>query len=222
MDIIMELDDLKSAWNTLDERLQRQHALQLHLLRQAGTAKMKSGLRPLFWGQIVQILFGLLFVLLAAKFWGTQPTLPHLIAAGVVVHAYGVATIVVAGITLGLMRGIDYTAPVLAIQKQLARLRVHYIRSGMIAGLPWWFMWVPLLMVLSGLAGVDLYARAPSMVWIGLGIGATGLLATFWFHRWSRHPRRAALGERLDDAAAGGSLRRARAHLEELARFEQE
>lgn len=222
MDTTMELDDLKTAWNTLDRRLQRHNELQLHLLRQAGTAKMKSGLRPLFWGQLLQMGFGLLFVLLAALFWSTTPTLPHLVLAGIVVHVYGIATIVVAGITLGLMRGIDYTAPVLAIQKQLARLKVHYIRSGMVAGLPWWVLWVPLLMVLSALGGIDLYARAPSVAWIGLGIGVPGLLATFWFHRWSRHPNRARLGAALDEAAAGGSLRRASAQLEELARFERE
>jgi hypothetical protein len=218
----MELDDLKPAWHDLDRRLQQQHALQLHLVHEAGTAKMKSSLRPLFWGQVLQIGFGLLFVLLAARFWSSGPTLPHLVVAGVVVHAYGVATIVVAGVTLALMRGIDYTAPVLAIQKQLARLQVHYIRSGMVAGLPWWFLWVPLLLVLSGLAGVDLHARAPGLAWMGLGVGVAGLLATFCFHLWSRHPSRAALARRLDDSATGGSLRRARAHLEELLRFERE
>jgi hypothetical protein len=83
-------------------------------------------------------------------------------------------------------------------------------------------LWVVILMVLAGLGGGDLLARAPWMVWGGLGFGAAGLVATAWFHRWSRRPERAALGRRLDDSLGGGSLRRAQAELAELLRFEKD
>jgi hypothetical protein len=222
MDTIMELDDLKQAWQTLDRRLELQNNINLQLFKDRKLEKARSSLHPLFWDQIVQLLFGLGFILLAAMLWSTRPDVAHMIAAGVVVHAYGVATLIVAGITLGTIRRIDYAAPVLQIQKQLARVRKLYIRSGMIAGLPWWFLWVPILMLLSALVGVDMYARAPSMVWIGLGIGLCGLLATWWFHRWSHHPARAAFGKRLDDGAAGGSILRMQAILDEIAQFEKE
>ena len=53
-------------------------------------------------------------------------------------------------------------------------------------------------------------------------IGAAGLLATWAFHRWSRSPARAGLGRRLDEAAAGGSIRAMQGVLDEIARFEQE
>ena len=218
----MELDELKAAWQALDRRLEQHSKINLQLLRDKKLVKARSSLHPLFWGQVVQMLFGLGFILLAATLWSARPDVAHVIAAGVVIHAYGIATIIVAGITLGSIRRIDYAAPVLEIQKQLARLRKLYIRSGMIAGLPWWFLWVPLLMLLSALVGVDLYARAPSMVWIGLGVGLCGLLGTWWFHRWSHHPARAAFGKRLDDGAAGGSIRKMQAVLDEIAQFERE
>jgi hypothetical protein len=88
-----------------------------------------------------------------------------------------------------------------------------------VVGLPWWFLTAPLLVVLSRGA---VMTNAPSVIWIQLAIGAAGLLATWWFHRWSRRPERAVLARKLDDSTAGGSIRRAQVALDEIARFEQE
>lgn len=223
----MEPDELKAAWQSLDRRLEQQNAISLLLLKDERSKRMRSSLRPLFWGQLLQMLFGLAFVALAASLWiraGSAPLdLPwHVLLAGIFVHAYGVAAIALAGCTMGLVRTIDYSLPVLGIQKQLLKLRRFYIVNGMIVGLPWWFMWVPVLIVLSGLAGVDLHARAPSIVWIGMGIGIAGLLATWWFHRWSRSPRRPRLAKAMEDSVTGGSLRKAQAILGEISQFEAE
>jgi hypothetical protein len=222
MDTTMELDDFKSAWQALDRRLELDNRLKLHDLRERTLHKARSSLRPLAWGQVAQILFGAVFVLLAAALWMSQPAHASTIVAGVLVHAYGVLTIVCAGVVLGQVGKIDDSMPVLAIQKQLLRARTLYIRSGMVAGLPWWFLWIAILQVLAGLGDVDLLAKAPSLVWIGYGIGIAGLLATWWFHRWARRPQRAGFGRKMDDSLTGGSLRRALAQLDELKRFERE
>ena len=176
----METDQMKLAWQQLGQQLERSNTLQLHALRERQLDRTRGSLRPLFWGQILQILLiGVPCMLLAGLLWhrtgqpGTTLALSTQLA-GIVVHAYGLATTVLAGATLGRIHQIDYAAPVLDIQKQLTALRRLYIVNGMIAGLPWWFLWVPLLMTLSGLAGVELYARAPSVVWIGMGIGIAG------------------------------------------------
>lgn len=218
----MELDDLKSAWKALDRRLERDATIHLQLLRERRLDKARGSLRPLYIGQILQMLWGLGFILLGALLWSTKPDVAAVIAAGVVVHAYGVVCIIAAGIVLGGIGRIEYAAPVLEIQKRLAHVRRAYIVSGMVAGLPWWFLWVPLLIVLLGLAGVDLYAHTPATVWIGLGVGALGLLATAWFHRWSRNPARPRLARAVENAVTGASLRRAQAQLDELQRFERE
>jgi hypothetical protein len=225
MENIMELDELKATWQALDRRLEQNNRINLELFKEKKLEKARTSLRPLFWGQLVQMLFiGLPFVLLAGCLWAgleSRPSLP-LLLAGIFVHVYGVATIALAGCTMGLIRTIDYSAPVLAIQKQLAKLRRFYIINGMIAGLPWWLMWVPVLMVLCGLVGVDLYAKGPSVVWIGLGIGIAGLLATWWFHRWSRSAKRPKLAKAMEDSVTGGSLRKAGRILSELEQFEKE
>jgi serine/threonine-protein kinase len=229
MDTTMELDELKQAWQTLDKRLQQQNALQFQLLRDKRIDKMKSSLRPLFVGQVVQILFGVWMVLIGVDVWASHRDVMHLLIAGIVMHAYGVATIVAGGIVCGGIAGIDHAAPVLELQRRLAKLRKQYILSGMCVGLPWWVMWVPFVMTLAMSAtGIDIYAvaRASSPIanWvdISIGVGVLGLLGTWAFHRWSRHPSRAELGRKLEDGAAGGSLRRAQAELDALTQYAEE
>lgn len=223
----MELDELKATWQALDQRLAQNNRLHLQILRQGTLDKARKSLRPLFWGQLTQMLFGLPFVLLASLLWIrsgaiAQPLPWPTLVAGVFVHAYGIATVVLAGCTIGLISTVDYSAPVLSIQKQLGRLRRFYLVNGMIAGLPWWLMWVPVLMVLAGLSGTDLATKAPSLIAIGLGIGIVGLLGTWWFHHWSRNPKRPRLAKAMEDSATGGSLRRAQKLMQELADFEKE
>ena len=222
MDTHMELDDFKAAWQTLDRRLQLDNRLKLHELRERKLDKARGNLRPLFWGQVAQILFGIPFLLLAALLWTTSPEHVSSIIAGVLVHAYGVSTIASAGVVLGQLGKVDYSMSVLDIQKQLLRARTLYIRSGMVAGLPWWFLWIAILQVLTGLGDVDLLVKAPVLVWLGYGIGVIGLLGTWWFNRWARQPERAEFGRKVDDSLTGGSLRKALAQLDELRRFERD
>ena len=221
----MELDDFKQAWQTLDRRLERQNEINLRLYADGKLQKVRAGLQPLFWGQLAQLLFGVLVVLAAVAFWTLPlPRLsPLLLIAGLLTHAYGVAVIIVSGVTLAMVRSVDYSAPVVAIQKQMLRLRRAYIISAMVAGLPWWVLWMLPVMMLAGLAG-----NAEGMAWmqwylpIGMGIGVAGLLGTWWFHRWSRDPSRPRLAKAVEDSLTGASLRKAQRLLDELAQFEQE
>ena len=220
MESIMELDQLKSAWQSIDRRLQQQNALSLHALRQGNTRRMHSNLRPLVRGQAIQMLIGVAGLLMLAPIWIAHRNDLAVLICGVVLHAYCIGLIVVGALVQTQVARINYTAPVLAIQRQLLQLRRTYaIWGALVVGLPWWFLTAPLLVVLSR---GTIMTTAPSVVWIQLAIGAIGLLATFWFYRWSHRPKRAQLARMLDDSTTGGSLRRAQAALDEIARFEQE
>ena len=146
MESTMELDDFKQAWQTLDRRLERQNAINLRLytdgkLDKARCRPAPAGLGP---GRADRLrraadADGRLVL-------GRPPRhVPHLLVSGLLVHAYGLAITILAGITLGMIRRIDYAAPVLGIQKQLAELRRFYIRNGMVAGLSWWLLWMPFM-----------------------------------------------------------------------------
>lgn len=218
----MELDDLKGAWKALERQLERGNALQLQQLRDRKLDGLRRGLSPLCWGQALQIAFGAAIVLASVAFWGRHGDEPAMLATGVVMHAYGVATIAAGGITLGLVGRIDYAAPVVQIQKRLAALRRFYVISGLCVGLPWASLWVLVLVMLARAAGVDLYARAPGFVFGSLAVGAALIAALVGLHRWARDPRRPELARRIDEGTSGRSLRRAQAILEEVRRFEAE
>ncbi|UKE70767.1 MULTISPECIES: hypothetical protein [Xanthomonas translucens group] len=134
-------------------------------------------------------------------------------------HAYGVIAVAMAGIVLGSLLHLDYSAPVLKIQRQIAHTRRCYVRSAVVCGLSWWLLWVPLLMLLGALAGIDLQARAAGLVWTGLGVGVAGIATSVWLYRWSRRPGRPRLTRIVDDLLGGCSLRQASRLLEEAERF---
>ena len=225
----MELDELKQAWQTLDRRLQQQNVMQFQLLREKRIDRMKSSLRPLLWGQIVQILFGAWMILMGVDVWVSHRDVPHLLIAGLVMHVYGVATVIAGGVVCNGIARIDHAAPVLELQRRLARLRRNYVISGLCVGLPWWLMWVPFIMTLAmSAAGIDIYAVAnassPLANWLNMSVavGVLGLFGTWVFHRWSRNPSRAAFRKKLADSAAGGSLRKAQADLDALKAYMEE
>lgn len=216
----MELDEMKLAWQALDARLERQHALDIQLFRDRKLDKLQRGLRPLVWGQALQMLVGALGLLWLAPIWIAHWHDSAVLLSGVVVHLYCIGLIVVGAVVQSHVARIDHGASVLTIQRQLLRLRRTYAVAGaLVVGLPWWFLTAPLLVVLS--RGAIMHT-APSVIWIQLGIGAAGLLGTWWFHRWAHRPQRTDFGRRLDDSAAGGSICRAQAALDQIARFEHE
>jgi hypothetical protein len=221
MEATMELDDLKTAWKSLDRKLELDNALRLAELRDRKAERMRHSLRPLAWGQSLQMLFGAVVMFMGAACWARHLDNGLLLACGLVVHAYGLAVVIAAGNVVAKAREIDLGEPVVAIQLRLARLRAAHALSGRIGGHPWWVLWMPMLVVLIGLSYPVLPAalHVASWIWEGLAIGVAALAGTWLFHRWAHQPQRAELGRRMDDYFAGSALRRAQAELDELARF---
>ena len=143
----MELDDMKLAWQTLDRRLDLQNALNLHQFKESKLDKARSSLRPLYWGQIVQILFGDAMILFGIFASMRYHAVPHLLICSLCILLYGVLIIIFGGVTLGRISRIDYAAPVLDIQKQVDTLRRTYVFTGLCAGLPWWLLWIPIFVL---------------------------------------------------------------------------
>lgn len=217
----MELDDLKATFQTLNANLERQNALNLALLRESRKEKARHGLRPLVWGQALQMGLGLLLALVSAGFWTTHRQVPHLLLTGLLLHAYGLVMILFGARMQVLLHRVDFGAPVLEIQKRLARLRRFYVVGGLWIGLPWFLLWLPFMtMVFMGLFGADLWVNAPGLFISGFVIGVGGLVLTLVFHRWAQG--RPTLARKWADALAGASLTRAQRLLDELADFERE
>jgi hypothetical protein len=218
----MELDDFKQAWQSLDRRLEQQHVLSLQWFKDGQLDKTRRGLWPLKLGQGVQIFAGAMLMLLAAPFWVQHRDIPRLLIDGLLVHGYGLMSILFAARTLYLINRVDYAAPVLTIQQQLGELRAWCIRCSLCFGVVWCFFWIPLLLLLFYWLGADVWVTAPLFVYALIVSGFACLGLACGLIRWSRHPRRSRLAKYLEDSFAGFSIRRAQAHLDEIARFAKE
>ena len=217
----MELDDLKAEWQSLHERLARQEALSLRALQDARLDRMLKELRPFRWMQAFQIALGAFFIAASAAFWVPRLHTPHLAAMGILMQAYGLVVVLSCARMQALAARVDISAPVLVIQRRLAELRAFYVRSALWLGLPWFVLWIPcVLMLLAAKFGADVYAHQPGVVLANVAVCAALWGLTLLIIRWAQARPRAARA--LDNAAAGSSLNRAQARLDEIARFEAE
>jgi serine/threonine-protein kinase len=221
-DVPLDLDEFKEAWRHLDRRLAAQQALAFQVFRDGRVRSLRRRLWPLYGGQCLQMALGSAMIAAGVFGWARHARLPHLIVAGVILHAYGIALVIAGGRTIWFLNRIDYAAPVVSIQRQLGDLRAWHVRCGVWLGQAWWFLWMPCLMVAAAAAGVDVWRRAPGLFGLGTAIGIVGLLLTAGAYRLARRPGWGWLSVVNDDAMAGASLRRAHAVLDEIRRFEEE
>jgi hypothetical protein len=220
----MELDDLKEAWRDLERRLDESEATSRALRRDIKMDRARSALRRISWGQAAAAALWLAVAVFAARFWTEHRATLHLLLAGLVVHVYAIAGIISGIVQMSWIAGIDYSAPVVALQRRLATLRRVRIWSQLVLGLPMWLLWVVITMVgAKWLLDIDLYARAPGWIHVSLLIGVVGIALSLWLPRRLAHsPRGSRFVQRTLDDLAGRSLVRVTRELDELARFTSE
>lgn len=214
----MELDEMKLAWQTLDRRLDKQYALNLQLFRDGRMDKLRRGLRPLVWGQAIQMVIGLLLAGVAVAFWTSHGRVMHLLVCGLLVQLYGVLLIAFAARNLYLIQRVDYAAAVLMIQRQLADLRAWRVRAeAPVNAILGCFVWIPVTWMNFAWYGIDLWSR-PFFYWSITSslVGLALVVLVVWLMR------RAGMARKMEDNAAGRGLQNAEAVLHEIARFEQE
>lgn len=216
-----ELEDLKQAWQTLDRTLQRQHALTFHQLTENHRARLRRRFRPLIAGRIIQVIVGVAVALVCGSFWFEHRQVLHLLITGLLLHVYGLMMIVFAVRDLALIQRVDHSAPVVAIQKQLAELRAWRLRGAWRFAVAGCFMWTPLLLMVFYAAGLDLWLHKPQVVWCYV-LSSFACLGVFYgLLRWSRRPGQEKLARWLHQSSVGSAIARVESELEELERFQR-
>jgi len=218
----MELDDFKVAWQTLDRRLAEQNALNVHLFKARKLSQVKVQLRPLRIGQLVQLMAGILMSLLFGSFWVDHLATPHLMLCGLALHAYSIMLIVLAGRELHAINQVDYAAPVIEIQQQLASLRTWRIRIAPILAITGSVIWIPLMLVIFAWLGADVWQNDRNVVYWFFASAGVSLAIVLGIMQWLRHPSRQRLANSLDENSVGRSIRQAQSTLAELERFVRE
>ncbi len=218
----MELDEMKLAWQALDQRLARQQTLHLQLYRDSGMDRVQRRLRPLAWGLVLQLPLGIALMLWGISFWSSHLGEVGSVICGVAMQAFGTLAVIVAARTLAMVQGIDYAAPVLEIQRRIAGLRAWRVKvEAPLFALLGSVIWIPALLMLAQYAGdragVSLWdhLRPGFVTWLVLSavvplaaVGAAYLVL-----------RRLGLLRWLANLAVGKAVRRAEAELDAVIRF---
>lgn len=214
------LDDLKLAWNELSQKLERQNALALHQFKENKLARFRSGLRPLVLGQLIQLIVGAVITACSAQFWVNHFGRPQLLICGLLLQAYGLMFIAFAVRDLVLIRRIDYAAPIVVIQKQLAELRAWHIRAAAWYGLTGSVIWLPVMIVMLHGLGADLWIDKPhKMLWL-ISTAIVCLALNYGLMRLARSPGRC--GRSLRRSWIGHTVNRVQTTLDEIEKFERE
>ena len=133
--------------------------------------RVEDSLRPLFRGQLVQMLIGVALIALGAQCWARSTHIPHRVICGVIVHVYGVVVIGCAAAVCTRIKRIDYSKPVEDIHNRLDTVQFVYRRVGHLIGFPWWLMWIPVCVAF----GFDAVVMHPNSLYPSLIVGVVGL-----------------------------------------------
>jgi hypothetical protein len=215
-----ELDDLKAAWQTLNRNMERQNALALDEFRERKLSRFRSGLRPLAVGQVIQLILGSAMTIFFAQFWVNHIAVPSLFVSGLLLQFYGTMFLAFAARDLLLIRRIDYAAPVIVIQRQLAELQSWHLRAAVFHGLTGAVAWLPAMLVLLHFLDADVLMNKPSKMWWLISTALVCLAFNYALIRLARSPRRCGMS--LRNSWIGRTVIRARTTLEEVEKFERE
>lgn len=170
--------DIRQLWADISQRLDAQDALiHADLDDRRNRAATRSS-RLAIASQIGQIAFGALIILFVVGLWARLPTDPIVLLCGALLHIYGIAAIALAGRAIGYVRAIDFEKPLLESQLSLAKAEKALLLSRLVAGQPWWFLWIAVAVVLLGKAGIGFALGDAAATMIVLGALVLGMIVT--------------------------------------------
>jgi hypothetical protein len=215
----MELDELKASWRRLDQQVQELTLINRRLMTDAAIRKARWRLAPLVTGAAVGAFVGAFFAVLSAVYLFDHLGSPLALLAGGTLLVMSLAFFVMHAGLLNLARRIDYSRPVLEIQRSLASLQRWEARSFQAV---WISCCVLPLTALNGAVlflaggtlweGARVYLLVNALVWLLLGLGPLLL-----YHLSRR--RKGKLAARMNVFLGSQTIASARAAIEEIDEF---
>ncbi len=230
----MNLDDLKTRLAEQDAKLDQVIRLNTTAVRELQLSKTKSRLRWLAWGVVFELAMSIV-----ATVWLGDFIVGHLREARFLLPAVLIDISVIALLgsnirQLAVVGSLNYSLPVVAVQKELGKLRVLRIRTTKWVMMLSFVLWFPVLVVLlEGLLGVDLWMILGAVstrdgsffAWVVANVlfGLAVALVMVWVsNRYANRVDGSPALKRLMDALAGHSLTEALRSLDSIVRFETE
>lgn len=230
----MNLDDLKTRLAEQDAKLDQAIRLNATAVREIQLSKTKSSLRWLVRGVVFELLMTIVAVVWLGNFIAGHLWEPKFLLPAVLVDICAIAFLGACIRQLVAIGSLNYSLPVVAVQKELGRLRILRIRTTKWAMILSFVLWFPALVVLlEGFLGVDVWmilgaagGRDGSfLAWVVANVlfGLLVALALIWVsNRYANRVDRSPALKRLMDNLAGYSLTKALGSLDSIVRFEAE
>ncbi len=230
----MNLDDLKTKLAEQDAKLDRILRLNATAVRELQLSKAKSSLRWLVPRIVFELVLRIVAVVWLGDFIAGHLWEPRFLLPAILVDICAIALMGSSIKQLVVIASLNYSLPVVAVQKQLGKLRILRIRTTKWTLILSFVMWFPILVVLlEGLLGVDLWLiigavrdrEARFFAWVVANVlfGLVVALVLIWVaNRYADRADRSPAIKRLMDDFAGRSLTKALSHLDSIERFETE
>ena len=230
----MNLEEWKARLDEQDVKLDQIVRLNTTHVRELQLAKTRSSLHWLVPGLVVELLLAIVGVVWAGDFIAEHLREPRFLLPALLVDLSLIAFMGSCIRQLVTIAGLDYSLPVVTVQKQLGKLRILRIRTTKWVMTLSFVLWAPFLIVLfESLFGVDLWQvlavvgdrDEPFLRWIlaNLLFGLAVVLVVLWVsRRYADRMNRSPMIQRLKDDFAGRSLTKALASLDTIVRFETE
>lgn len=221
----MQLDDMKAAWATHGEQIDRLLDVNEHLLRDVTMRKVRSSLIPYLAWRAFEAAIGVAMTVLCGMVLSRhldQVLYVTIVGAVLLFALFMTAT------TIALMvraTRLDHGQQVSDVQHAVAKLKLaefHTFKWALLGGV---VLWLPVILVLAeAFVGAHVLAQVP-LAWLlanvvfGLAVLALGqFLAKKYVDCTARMPWQ----QRLLDYASGRQLTTISGHLDELSAFSRE
>ncbi|SHK04986.1 hypothetical protein SAMN04488028_102618 [Reichenbachiella agariperforans] len=184
MDAKIELENLKSTWATVEAKLDRNWKLNLKVIREGNLEKVRDKMKNLLRVKVITFTFYLIGGLCFAGFGIQHAAQWYMALTGGVFTLWAVLVCFTSVKEIELIMKLDYTAPVIELQRQLVTLRttiIRYFRVGVWV-FPLYMGWV--IMAFQVFFGVDIIAVA-DQTWLYSQLGFTIVFMfplALWMH----------------------------------------
>ena len=219
----MELDELKTAWKEMDRKLAASMALNVKLFREMKVDKIRAALRRVGLVVASELVLALLMVLWVGSFIAHHFRETRFLVAAMMLQAVAIVSIWFCVRDLARLGDIDYAAPVVKIQKQMAELRASRTWLARLQLLSWPVLWAPAVVVILRAAGMQRTSETLwRWFWLNVLAGVGMALMGAWMVRLGEKDDAPRWLKDMSDNIAGRSVARASALVEEIAEFEKE
>lgn len=221
----MELDEMKSAWSSYGDRLERALAIDRRILEELLRKKTRRALAPYGFGLLLEVVFGVAMMYATFSAIANHGADPRYRIVGGALALYVVA--ITSSSAYLFVNGLlfDDSTPVVHLRQRAERMALveyHAFKWALLGGI---VLWLPaLLIAFEAITGIDALARVDgTFLSSNLIFGVVVLTIGQWLsRRYVEDPSLGASARRIVDALSGHGLRRATRTLRELEEFQGE